>query len=106
MPSDTSTPSRPSRSMFCSLIRRTRKTIKPCSQPPRSTGNRRSSAGAPHVRCWHADFQVKGKYMAQLRHFAIVVRDQEKSAKFYEEAFGLKLAGFEDLGWSSAIYLS
>ena len=32
--------------------------------------------------------------------------DQEKSAKFYEEAFGLKRAGREDLGWSSAIYLS
>src|SRR4030088_2752251 len=48
----------------------------------------------------------KEKYMAQLRHFAIVVRDQEKSARFYEQAFGLKRAGFEDLGWSSAIYLS
>ena len=44
--------------------------------------------------------------MAKLRHFAIVVRDQEKSAKFYEEAFGLKRAGREDLGWSSAVYLS
>jgi catechol 2,3-dioxygenase-like lactoylglutathione lyase family enzyme len=48
----------------------------------------------------------KEKYMAQLRHFAIVVRDQEKSARFYQQAFGLKRAGFEDLGWSSAIYLS
>ncbi len=44
--------------------------------------------------------------MARLRHFAIVVRDQEKSAKFYEEAFGLERAGFEDLGWSSAIYMT
>ena len=35
--------------------------------------------------------------MAQLRHFAIVVRDQEKSAKFYEEAFGLKRVGYEDV---------
>jgi catechol 2,3-dioxygenase-like lactoylglutathione lyase family enzyme len=43
--------------------------------------------------------------MAQLRHFAIVVSDQEKSAKFYEKAFGLKRVGFEDLGWSSAMYL-
>ncbi len=44
--------------------------------------------------------------MAQLRHFAIVVSDQEKSAKFYEKPFGLKRVGFEDLGWSSAMYLS
>jgi catechol 2,3-dioxygenase-like lactoylglutathione lyase family enzyme len=44
--------------------------------------------------------------MAELRHFAIVVRDQEKSAKFYEEAFGLKRVGREDLGWSSAVYMS
>jgi len=44
--------------------------------------------------------------MAELRHFAIVVRDQERSAKFYEEAFGLKRVGHEDLGWSSAIYMS
>lgn len=44
--------------------------------------------------------------MAELRHFAIVVRDQEKSAKFYEQAFGLKRVGQEDLGWSSAVYMS
>jgi catechol 2,3-dioxygenase-like lactoylglutathione lyase family enzyme len=44
--------------------------------------------------------------MAQLRHFAIVVRDQEKSTRFYEQAFGLKRAGYEDLGWSSAQYLT
>ncbi|HUA52119.1 MAG TPA: VOC family protein [Candidatus Sulfotelmatobacter sp.] len=44
--------------------------------------------------------------MAKLRHFAIVVKDQEKSAAFYEQAFGLKRAGFEDLGWSSALYLT
>ena len=44
--------------------------------------------------------------MAKLRHFAIVVKDQERSAKFYEQAFGLKRAGFEDLGWSSALYLT
>ena len=44
--------------------------------------------------------------MAQLRHFAIVVSDQEKSAKSYEKAFGLKRVGFEDPGWSSAMYLS
>jgi catechol 2,3-dioxygenase-like lactoylglutathione lyase family enzyme len=44
--------------------------------------------------------------MAELRHFAIVVRDQDRSAKFYEQAFGMKRVGFEDLGWSSAVYMS
>jgi catechol 2,3-dioxygenase-like lactoylglutathione lyase family enzyme len=44
--------------------------------------------------------------MPKLRHFAIVVKNKEKSAKFYEEAFGLKRVGSEDLGWSSAIYMS
>lgn len=44
--------------------------------------------------------------MAKLRHFAIVVSDQEKSAKFYEEAFGMRRAGYEDLGWSSAQYMT
>jgi catechol 2,3-dioxygenase-like lactoylglutathione lyase family enzyme len=44
--------------------------------------------------------------MAKLRHFAIVVKDQEKSARFYEEAFGLRRAGYEDLGWSSAQYMT
>lgn len=44
--------------------------------------------------------------MAKLRHFAIVVKDQEKSATFYEKAFGLKRAGFQDLGWSSAQYMT
>ena len=31
--------------------------------------------------------------MARLRHFAIVVRDLEKSAKFYENVFDLKRVG-------------
>jgi catechol 2,3-dioxygenase-like lactoylglutathione lyase family enzyme len=79
--------------------------MKLSSQQPKSTvdscrpSERRRTSGA-----WK---KAKGKSMApRLRHFAIVVRDQEKSAKFYEEAFGLKRAGFEDLGWSSAVYLS
>jgi len=42
----------------------------------------------------------------QIRHFAMVVKDQEKSAQFYEKAFGLKRAGREDLGWSSAQYMT
>jgi predicted enzyme related to lactoylglutathione lyase len=44
--------------------------------------------------------------MARLRHFAICVRDLEKSAKFYEEVFGLQRHGREDLPIGSALYLS
>jgi catechol 2,3-dioxygenase-like lactoylglutathione lyase family enzyme len=44
--------------------------------------------------------------MAKLRHFAIVVRDLEKSAKFYEGVFDLKRVGQETLEFAAAIYLS
>ena len=44
--------------------------------------------------------------MARLRHFAIVVRDLEKSAKFYESVFDLKRVGQETLDLAAAIYLS
>ena len=44
--------------------------------------------------------------MARLRHFAIVVRDLEKSAKFYEDVFGLKRVGQEKLDFAAAVYLS
>ncbi len=44
--------------------------------------------------------------MARLRHFAIVVRDLEKAAGFYEGVFGLKRVGQETLDFSTAIYLS
>ncbi|HUB94521.1 MAG TPA: VOC family protein [Stellaceae bacterium] len=44
--------------------------------------------------------------MARLRHFAIVVRDLEKSAQFYEGVFDLKRVGAETLDLGSAIYLS
>jgi lactoylglutathione lyase len=43
---------------------------------------------------------------ARLRHFAVVVRDLEKSAKFYEGVFGLKRVGQETLDFAAAIYLS
>ena len=43
---------------------------------------------------------------ARLRHFAVVVKDLEKSAKFYEGAFGLKRVGQETLDFAAAIYLS
>ena len=44
--------------------------------------------------------------MAKLRHFALAVRDLEKSAAFYESVFGLKRVGREDLEIGSGIYLS
>ncbi|MDB5410504.1 MAG: hypothetical protein JWL84_5416 [Rhodospirillales bacterium] len=44
--------------------------------------------------------------MAKLRHFALVVSDLERSAKFYEEVFGLKRVGRDDLEIGSGIYLS
>ncbi|HKX11095.1 MAG TPA: VOC family protein [Stellaceae bacterium] len=44
--------------------------------------------------------------MARLRHFAIVVRDLDQSARFYEGVFDLKRVGREDLEFASAIYLS
>ena len=44
--------------------------------------------------------------MAKLRHIAIVVRDLEKAAQFYEQVFELKRVGQEVLDFASAIYLS
>jgi len=44
--------------------------------------------------------------MAKLRHFALAVRDLEKSAAFYENVFGLKRVGREDLEIGSGVYLS
>jgi predicted enzyme related to lactoylglutathione lyase len=44
--------------------------------------------------------------MARLRHFAIVVRNLESAAKFYEGVFDLKRVGQETLDFASAIYLS
>jgi catechol 2,3-dioxygenase-like lactoylglutathione lyase family enzyme len=43
---------------------------------------------------------------ARLRHFAVVVGDLEKSAKFYEGVFGLKRVGQETLDFAAAIYLT
>jgi catechol 2,3-dioxygenase-like lactoylglutathione lyase family enzyme len=44
--------------------------------------------------------------MAKLRHFAVVVRDLEKAAQFYEKVFDLKRVGRDDLEFASGIYLS
>jgi catechol 2,3-dioxygenase-like lactoylglutathione lyase family enzyme len=44
--------------------------------------------------------------MARLRHIAVVVKDLERSAKFYETVFELKNVGREDLDIGSAIYMT
>ena len=44
--------------------------------------------------------------MARLRHVAVVVKDLEKAATFYEEVFELKRVGREDIEIGSAIYMS
>ena len=44
--------------------------------------------------------------MARLRHLAVVVRDLEESAAFYQEVFGLERVGEEHLEIGSGVYLS
>jgi lactoylglutathione lyase len=44
--------------------------------------------------------------MARLRHIAVVVRDLEKAARFYEQVFDLERVGEEHLEMGSGIYLS
>ncbi len=44
--------------------------------------------------------------MARLRHFAVVVKDLERAADFYQSVFGLERVGREDLDIGSGIYLS
>jgi predicted enzyme related to lactoylglutathione lyase len=44
--------------------------------------------------------------MGKLRHFAVVVRDLERAAAFYERVFDLQRVGRDDLEIGSGIYLS
>src|SRR5919109_1999390 len=44
--------------------------------------------------------------MAKLRHIAVVVRDLERAARFYETVFELERVGEEHIDMGSAIYLS
>ena len=44
--------------------------------------------------------------MAKLRHIAVVVKDLEKAAAFYEKVFDLKRVGEEHLEMGSGIYLT
>jgi predicted enzyme related to lactoylglutathione lyase len=43
---------------------------------------------------------------ARLRHFAVVVKDLQKAARFYETVFELKRVGEETLDFASAVYLT
>jgi predicted enzyme related to lactoylglutathione lyase len=43
---------------------------------------------------------------ARLRHFAIVVKDLQKAAHFYESVFELKRVGEETLDFAAAVYLT
>ncbi len=53
-----------------------------------------------------APITEKAAAKTRLRHFAVVVRDLERSAGFYEKVFDLKRVGREDLEMGSGIYLS
>jgi len=53
-----------------------------------------------------APIMGKAGSKTRLRHVAVVVRDLEKSADFYEKVFDLKRVGREDLEMGSGIYLS
>jgi methylmalonyl-CoA/ethylmalonyl-CoA epimerase len=44
--------------------------------------------------------------MAKIRHIALAVQDPEKTAKFYEEVFGLTRVGTTDSALASGVYLS
>jgi lactoylglutathione lyase len=41
----------------------------------------------------HPDQPARTDLMAKLRHIALIVPDPEKAAKFFEEAFDMKVAG-------------
>jgi predicted enzyme related to lactoylglutathione lyase len=62
--------------------------------------------GKPMIAVRVARPALKEDCMARLRHFAVVVRDLDKAAAFYQEVFELKRVGRDDLEIGSAIYLS
>ena len=53
-----------------------------------------------------APITEKAGAKTRLRHVAVVVRDLERAAGFYEKVFDLKRVGREDLEMGSGIYLS
>lgn len=44
--------------------------------------------------------------MARIKHIALSVQDPEKTARFYEEVFGLQRVGTTDSPLASGVYLS
>src|ERR1700719_64953 len=73
----------------------------PCTflRPCRARCARRIAAYAPcgqarflAILC-HPDGSRRTEVMAKLRHIALIVPDPEKAAKFFEEAFDMKVAG-------------
>ena len=44
--------------------------------------------------------------MAKIKHIALSVKDPEKTARFYEEVFGLQRVGTTDSVLASGVYLS
>src|SRR6516165_2178098 len=70
-------------------------SVRPC----RARCTRRIAACAPcgqarflAILC-HPDGSRRTKIMAKLRHIALIVPDPEKAAKFFEDAFDMKVAG-------------
>src|SRR5262249_52859970 len=70
-------------------------SVRPC----RARCARRIAACAPcgqarflAILC-HPDGSRRTKVMAKLRHIALIVPDPEKAAKFFEDAFDMKVAG-------------
>ena len=84
---------------------------------PRSS-RRSSAASSRRARacrhCWNSSPSRRSRSparprrskMARLRHFAVVVRDLEKAATFYQDVFDLKRVGQETLEFASAVYFS
>jgi lactoylglutathione lyase len=66
------------------------------SRGPRANGaGRRSLSGRmPERYVWRSLPDIaQGDLMAKLRHIALIVPDPEKAAKFFEDAFDMKVAG-------------
>src|SRR5262252_9217077 len=79
-------------------------SVRPC----RARCARRIAACAPcgqarflAILC-HPDGSRRTKVMAKLRHIALIVPDPEKAAKFFEDAFDMKVAGKARRGLSGS----
>src|SRR4051812_10878841 len=92
-----------------------------CASVMARANSRQSSKPRTNVRdfssstsAFHPSASAKMKHscieytdaMARLRHIAVVVKDLEKAAAFYEKVFELERVGEEHIEMGSAIYLS